>query len=445
MRGATRLRRPLQLYLDSSDYSTFGTVLDGRATSEIEARYLALQALIKSGDVECRYSVLHVVEAAPTEQDFVDKAALRLTVMRDLSGKKVLRGPFDLAIPDVLSAYLDDEPPSLRPVDRKRFNARNDEGKWLPFLERRFAEIQDMMKRARQAPVDHALKHGSELAHVTKDSEEARRLRAVSKSPLAQMQYRQFFAAEWPDLFEKLRTEFVAREEDSDAWRDFVLGRISPEQMFVIWSESLSDLPRLAPLIGQNSGKIFSNVSAWFRKERVKLLEAYALAISMQQRVSRGEIGAELQGIMRDMERDQLKQFRLDIKISERARARSVITSPEFKAAQYGKKLPSKRVICQNNSLIEQLASVRCMAEVFASHFVKVASPFAMPRKPEKMESDPGDLLHASYIPYCDVFRCDSFSETYLMAVGKSFGTTIVSKQSALISCLQNQLAAATE
>jgi hypothetical protein len=437
------VRRPLQLYLDSSDYSDFCTVLEGKASSEIESRYRALQAIIKSGDVECRYSVLHIVEAAPTEQNFVEKAALRLTVMRDLSDKKVLLGPFDLAIPDVLSAYLDDESPNLHPVDRKRFHVRDDEGKWLPFLENQFAEIQDDLKRMLQSPTTYALKNDPEVAQLTKNVEVARRLRAVSGSPIVRMQFRQYIVSEWPDFFEKLRVEFLARDEDSNAWLDFVLCRITPEQMFAVWSESLSDLPRLAPLIGQNSGKIFSNVSAWFRKERQKLPEAYALATSLQQRVRRGEVGDELKSVMRVMERDQFKQFRLNTKISEVSRARSVITSPEFKAAQYGKKLPSKRVICQNNLLMEQLASVRCMAEVFSDHFVKVASPFAMPRKPEKMESDPGDILHASYIPYCDVFRCDSFSENYLTAAGKSFGTTIVPKQSGLLQSLQDRLSAA--
>ncbi len=439
------MRRPLQLYLDSSDYSTFGSVLEGKASSEIEARYRALQALVKSGDVECRYSVLHIVEAAPTEQNFVEKAALRLTVMRDLSDKKVLLGPFDLAIPDVLSAYLDDESPSLRPADRKHFHARDDKGKWLPFLENQFAEIQDDLKRMLQSPTEYALKNDPEVAQLTKNVEAARRLRAVSGSPIVRMQFRQYIVSEWPDFFEKLRVEFLARDEDSDAWLDFFLGRITPEQMFVIWSESLCDLPRLAPLIGQSSGRVFANVSTWFRKKRGSFAEGYALATSMQQRVRRGEIGVDLEIVMRDMERDQFKQFRLDRKTSEISRARSVITSPEFKAAKYGKKLPSKRVICLNNLLMEQLASVRCMAEVFSDHFVKVASPFAMPRKPEKMASDPGDILHASYIPYCDVFRCDSFSESYLTAVGKSFGTTIVPKQSGLLQSLQDRLAAANK
>lgn len=215
--------------------------------------------------------------------------------------------------------------------------------------------------------------------------------------------------------------------------------------MSAIWSDLLSDLPCLAPMIGQNSGRILSNVSAWLRKEGQKLPEAYALATSMQQSVRRGEIDAALQTVMRDMERDRLKQFRINVKISEEGRARVSISSPEFKAARYGKKLPSKRAICKNNSLIEQLASVRCMAEVFASHFAKVASPFAMPRKAEKMESDPGDMLHASYIPYCDVFRSDSFSESYLGSVGKTFGTTIVPKQSGLVQCLQTRLASASK
>lgn len=163
------MKRPLQLYLDSSDYSAFGTVLEGCAPRDVEARYRELQALIKSGDVVCRYSVLHVAEAAPTQQDYVERASLRFMVMRELSGKNVFQGPFDLAIQDVLSAYIDDESPSSRPADRKRFHARNDDGQWLPFLDGQFAEIQRDVRRILQSRLKHALKNDPDTARLAQN------------------------------------------------------------------------------------------------------------------------------------------------------------------------------------------------------------------------------------------------------------------------------------
>ena len=188
--------------------------------------------------------------------------------MRELSGKHVFQGPFDLAIQDVLSAYIDDESPSSRPADRKRFHARNDDGQWLPFLDGQFAEIQREVRRILQSPLKHALKNDPDTARLAQNPSAARRLRAACASPLASTQFRKFIASEWPEVFAQIRTEFGAREEDSDAWRDFFVGRLSPEKMSAIWSDSLSDLPCLAPVVGQNSGRILSNVSACRQSRR---------------------------------------------------------------------------------------------------------------------------------------------------------------------------------
>ena len=430
------MNRPLQLYLDSSDYSTFGDVKDGKASAEVEARYRTLQRYIEQGDIECRYSALHIVEAAPIEQDYIDKAASRLSVMRDLCGKKVFLGPFDLVIPDVLSAYLDEESPLSRPVERRRFHARNDRGHWLPSGESQFAELQHDLKRMIGSPYKFALSNDEEMAKIKDDPELMRRLRLATSTPLARTQFRQLIVSNWPEFYAKLKEEVLASDEDSQLWLAFVLGNVSSEQLMERWMESLSDLPRIAPMIGSRSGRVFSGLTKWFRDGSGKLGDVMLPALQMQKRMRSGEFSPELSEYTRALQKDLSKEFRSDREASEIARAKATITNPEFKAAQYGKKLPSKRAIITNETLLAQSASVRGMTEVITAYFAKAVSAHEMPRKSEKLSSDVGDVLHASYIPYCDVFRCDSFSESYLASVAKMFGTTVVPKQSTLIQSL---------
>ena len=62
-------------------------------------------------------------------------------------------------------------------------------------------------------------------------------------------------------------------------------------------------------------------------------------------------------------------------------------------------------------------------------------------RFPKQKRSDAGDLVHAYYVPYVDVFRADRRFARYLTRAARAFGTCIVSDADRLIPEIENLIA----
>ena len=84
------LDRPLQIYLDSSDYSTMSdprNVDNGRVQGVLQY----LRQAVEDEYVEIRFSIVHIVEACHTEPSHKALAIGRATLIDELSKGKVMR------------------------------------------------------------------------------------------------------------------------------------------------------------------------------------------------------------------------------------------------------------------------------------------------------------------------------------------------------------------
>jgi hypothetical protein len=72
-----------------------------------------------------------------------------------------------------------------------------------------------------------------------------------------------------------------------------------------------------------------------------------------------------------------------------------------------------------------------------AAYFVKMvkAAQHAKPLQRLK-QSDAADLLHAQYIPYVDIFRCDTAWTDILSPIAKRYGTTVVDRIDDLVPAI---------
>lgn len=55
-------------------------------------------------------------------------------------------------------------------------------------------------------------------------------------------------------------------------------------------------------------------------------------------------------------------------------------------------------------------------------------------------QSDGADLFHATYIPYVDIFRCDTAWTGILTPIGKTYGTRLVGRIEDLLPTIRSQL-----
>ena len=77
--------KPLQIYLDSSDFSNLSSPNCESNLLRIEEQLIKWQ---NAGLIEMRFSYVHIIEASPTRREDIDVAAARLQKIRELCGTK---------------------------------------------------------------------------------------------------------------------------------------------------------------------------------------------------------------------------------------------------------------------------------------------------------------------------------------------------------------------
>jgi uncharacterized protein (DUF58 family) len=147
--------RPLQVYLDSSDYSRFADVERGCGTDEDESLLSRLCSFVSSGDVCIPFSGLHVIEAAPRMKNSpIAPASARLTVMDRLACRNAFRGWTELPSIDVFHLQTSrNDLAFIKPVNRPVFHGRSSNGEWFPGLPALFNEIGDTIKKMHIDPL----------------------------------------------------------------------------------------------------------------------------------------------------------------------------------------------------------------------------------------------------------------------------------------------------
>ncbi len=115
IRPSSGSTRPLQVYLDSSDFSLLSDPL--RATAELDEVLGRLTSYKNTGQVQFRFSAVHVFEAAPVGAGSQLSAQRRARLMHDLCGNCSMIGYLE-----IMKAEANGD--AVHPY--------SDEGKWYP-------------------------------------------------------------------------------------------------------------------------------------------------------------------------------------------------------------------------------------------------------------------------------------------------------------------------
>ena len=117
-------QRPLQVYLDSSDYSVLSEAMVDTDHPHAET-FRTLSRHVDQGKIEIRYSSIHVIEIAHLDADSRHYALRRAECLRKLTGGKCFRFWSEICARECINLL------SNRPVYE---NTVSNDGYWHPDL-----------------------------------------------------------------------------------------------------------------------------------------------------------------------------------------------------------------------------------------------------------------------------------------------------------------------
>ena len=146
--------RPI-VYLDSSDYSVLSD--PARETAEVRDIREQLLAWVRAGSVDFRYSQVHISEMAPTREDKIEEAVLRVGLLCKLCGPCCLIGYWEV---------LQLERLRLERKDPKFGTVFSNRGEWFTGIDETVSEILEGVSEARSEVVDTLKKMTTSRAHL---------------------------------------------------------------------------------------------------------------------------------------------------------------------------------------------------------------------------------------------------------------------------------------
>jgi hypothetical protein len=250
------LSLPLQVYLDSNDFSRFGQVLEGAGKPEYRELYEELMVLADEGEVEFRLSYIHVAEGAATAEAHIDRAVHRAAAMATLTRGHCLAPYFTLHVLEAAALVVGDiaVPPRLR----NQLHARNHAGRWFPSFRSTFHEIADAVAALARDPFQSlGLEPGNRKARRQQGKAPQQMRRVIEQTVDIAL----------AKLRPKMRQQFPMTRETESAWRRMILdpnpsnANAAEEAM----AKDLSDLRTTMPWLTQQSSGL-SGIPTWLRR-----------------------------------------------------------------------------------------------------------------------------------------------------------------------------------
>ena len=431
------VKRPIQVYLDSSDISRFADVIRGRGDRDDETLFNQLQALAQKGDAQFPFSSLHVSEAAPWDDASIEPATARFEILETLSLRAAFRAFSELPALDAFAYSLEGSNVSAKPVDRYKFHGRSDHGEWLPGLPKLFEEISTSIRLLHLDPMALAAEQDLLPKMNRRQRREAQyRAKTMTRTDVIRTQ----IESNWDGMYERICSMWPLSRSDSDVWKRFFKStKPDPIPVYISFRNGFAEPKRLIRFLAPGGGTLNNELTSWMRNSSEKLLEAVDHATKLRTLLSRTSFG----GVKRDMRREAV-EFGRDFQARWLLRERKDIETElvdTYNSYLLSGQITSACPTCPPVEVIAKFPSVSNRVSVFRSYIEKVILPIETNRSREKYRSDVGDMMHAQYIPYCDIFRCDGFAATYLSTSAKKFDTSLVASRKQLLLEINHRLA----
>lgn len=384
--------RPISVYLDSSDYSVLSDV--ERITPELSDLKTKLLQWVKSREIECRFSGVHLSEMAPLDARFTDAAVQRADLMIELCGRQALISQSSLISQEVNRLHR----PELI------IEPFSDKGVWYPDDLSNLVSISGIDMRSEFSDALGKLNLNRKMRRATEK-------KSIKKGALRQnLKKAMRLDSRSIDLSDILQN-YPMRSHDARVLARYAVGDATAEEANNAFEESLRD-PRW--------------MMQWFREHHDKLSPFAQLVRAPGQPM----VDAILQIIKLAQSSRQMDSAYGTSLESQYFTMKAWATQQDLLLTRVAKKLISECTAEGDLELTplqidEYLPSVSVGIRSIHSawHGSVVAERGRQPKS-----SDFADALHAMYAPYVDVFRADSFMAPHIERHAKSSGVTVVNK-----------------
>ena len=403
--------RPVQVYLDSQDYSKLSDSMDD-PTHRLHALFTKLLGHAEAGEVEFRYSAAHVIEIAHLERQHLDFAMKRARCIEALGRKKCLRfwlEAWRTECGNVVAGH-----PATDSIT-------NDDACWHPDVSEVATELrQTMLNSFREALLDASV-----------NRQQRRKLQRtlfaggyLSDAGVdALMKGRKGLVTTLSDEF-----PFAGDIDAENLMLRFAKGHASPSEVVDAMSVALRDLSTFVGWTYEERDKERKLV-VWLRQWGAKLVDIIETLRSNLVEIA-----------------ERYPNTEIDKKIYDAAiqnPARNFRTSFIRKFRKEAQSLPKN--MRGSNSDWQQLedseiGTLPALDAYILSVVEHVRRSLMMPRKLKA--SDAADLVHLCYLPYVDLFRADGDTSQTGAVVAKRFGARIIQKLNALPQEIDRALAA---
>lgn len=385
------MTQPIQIYLDSSDFSKFSNLEKQPREYEEVLEYLTQKR--NDGVITMHFSEAHVIEAAPTSPAAIPAAMERFRIIKELCGKNCLIHPIDLWDIELSNQNLDG--------NNKKKVVRND-GNWMPKL----FDLSEMLPDVEKLLVE-------DLKHLGRAK---RRLYLKNEKPTALA-----YAERAPSSLigaEELSRQLPLNMSALNVVRKYFIGKSTRAQALNALQECFSDLEEFGRWYKKNwsaASELSQHLRSSGEEFKNKLLEARVkLDTLMKEGAASGYSAEKLQNLFKQTFVESLP-------------------------------VNSHRMINVNTKALDQVddpwktePGMTCTVTL-AMHVARRSVMGVSPRVPS--HSDFPDCYHAVYLPYVDIYRPDSFMESMLKECNMPFPTVVVDKLLKLPSAIEKMIA----
>lgn len=396
--------KPLQIYLDSSDFSNLSSPNCESNLLRIEEQLIKWQ---NAGLIEMRFSYVHIIEASPTRREDIDVAAARLQKIRELCGTKCF-----ISTLSIIDQEVNTTSPSIS-THKNDYPYRND-GDWLPEV--------DLLHLCDLSPLTILRE---ELSKTTLDRTLRRKLERqwFDKDGKPKGQGKEKLKAMAPEIAKELEEKFPLSKTVAQKISELMATGNYGKDLQSLLRGSLIDISNWANWC-RKYWKEASSITNTLHNTAKEVMSCFAC------------VPDQLNILVDEGETNGLSKFKLSQAIDTEFKRTSTQITNQF-ATQLGNaagihaaKLSVEDSWAHRPGLTSAL-TVQC-------YIARRAIQLANGRK--MTQSDFGDALHCLHLPFVDVFRADGFTASIINEAKLPFQTKVVPKLSQLVTAIEKVL-----
>lgn len=401
IRAMTSSRRPLQVYLDSNDFSNLSDPVKREPFVEVERQLLVWR---DAGLIDLRFSFVHVAEFAPLSSEALQFARRRAECIARLCGSMTFIAHGDLIELEVKAL-------SNGSV-LSRVEVLDDQGNWMPRSFRDDLDLPPLHQTIAELVEDPTMNRAQRRAIKHRYVGDGGRLRPSARTDLNR---------QLPAALEDLRRSYPMTEKGIRAAKRYYLGTLSKSDVEEMIIGSVRDVQQFMDWYSGHWDTV-NPTTEWLRKEGAKMLEWVAAGMALRERWFALE---ELIGTPQEALQKRILEPFVGMPL------RLVESMVRRRLQEEGLSVTTDEAI---RYLPGTWSAARTLAEVLQSTMGRIKTP----RKGKR--SDFGDGVHCIYLPYVDVFRADGFLAPLIKATKPPFQTTIVGDLNELPAAIEAKL-----